>query len=264
MALTGCSQVTATIGADAVREVVPTGYSSGVGAYAIAWHHGAGGSAADLATNDADSVAWWQPLINAGLIMFASDAAGNNWGNTAGLTAYAAHLTRLRSTYNILGIVILAGSMGGFSSLLCAINGTYSDLLGMYLVYPGCSLANIWNNGFGQSPDLSGSIASAYGISNGSQYAANTSGHDPLLYAASSFPRVPYRFIHSYSDVTIPRVENTDALQTLLRTRSPGVSESDTVTSTGVHGDASNLVPADLLAFVRRCIDPRRVAWRSV
>ncbi len=262
--VTDCTQVNGTIGADTVIELVPDSYDAGDGAYVVVWQHGVGGGATDITTNDALLVSWYQTVIDAGCILAASDAAGNNWGNTAGLTAYAAQYARLIGLYNVLGIIILTGSMGGASSLLCGINETYTNLLGMYLVYPVCSLANLWNNGFGQSPDLSGSIAAAYGISTGSEYPTKTAGHDPLLYDATAFPTVRYRMTGSYSDVTVPRIPNEDAFQTQLYTKSPHCDESDIVTTTGVHGDSSNIIPSDLAAFLNRCLVPETAAWRAL
>ncbi len=261
--VTGCTQVNGTIGADNVIELVPNGYSSGVGAYVVVWQHGAGGSASDITTNDALLVSWYQTVIDAGCILAASDLAGNNWGNTAGLTAAAAQYARLVGLYNVLGIILLTGSMGGCSSLLCSINGTYTNLLGFYAPYPVYSLSNLWNNGAGQSPDLSGSIASAYGISGG-DFTTKTDGHRPEDYAASAFPVMRYRMTGSYADVTVPRIPNEDALQTKLRTKSPGCDETDIVTTTGVHGDSSNIIPSDLAAFLNRCLVPETAAWRAL
>lgn len=244
--------ITDTTSADgtAVRFIVPWNYSATVGANLIIYHHGVSGTYADN-----PSAPYVGPMIDLvlqrGYIVAGSSAAGDNWGNSAGMQTYVSLYAKAVETYRIKKVLAWSGSMGGMSGLLTLIDGRI-PYVGWYGTYPVCSLSSMFAANAGA---YASSIRAAYGIAaDGSDYAAKTAGHDPLLYAASAYPRVGMRFIASYGDTVVSRAANSDALSTLLSQWCP---EYTVVNATGNHGDPSHYLDTDFADFFDRCVARR-------
>jgi hypothetical protein len=59
------------------------------------------------------------------------------------------------------------------------------------------------------------------------------------------------RFYASDGDMLVPKATNTDVMAALVR---PVALEADVVPCVGDHADRSHFQPADVLAFLGRCI----------
>lgn len=230
-----------------IRLIIPWNYNAATGANLIIYHHGVGGSYADN-----PGALYVGPMIDLvlarGYIVAGSSAAGDNWGNATGMQTYVSLYAWCVEHYRILQTVAWSGSMGGLSGLLTLLDKRI-PYVGWYGTYPVCSLAAMFASNTG---GYASAIRAAYGIaSDGSDYAAKTAGHDPLLYAASAFPRVGMRFIASSGDTVVGKTANSDALSTLLSQWCP---EYTVVGATGNHGDPSHYLDTDFADFFDRCI----------
>lgn len=229
-----------TLGGQPYRVYVP---DSGANGKLVLMFHGAGGD--ETFPEEANWSTLTTMLLNEGYIVAASDAAGNSWGNDASIAANNALWSYVVSTYSTTATVMLAGSMGGIVSLNTYENGTINDVTHWAGLYPAVDLADVYAN----QPALASQIDSAYNIPGGGNYATQTAGHDPILFAASTYSGLKMRMWASAGDTTIDKTANADALETLVTGQA---AEVDVVTATGNHGDAAHFIPEDLRAFLNR------------
>jgi hypothetical protein len=197
----------------------------------VIYHHGRGEVARAIKDKPKGGIA--PLLLTHGYTITACDAAGNNWGNQAGLDEYDKLTRDLAGNFDCL--LILAQSMGGISGLLSAIDGRTPKLAGWYGIAPAVNLAAC-----NSMADLRPSIVAA------------GAHRDPLLIEASRYPVIRYRAAVSYGDPLVQRAENWDRLGLHL----PGKPEASTLDATGDHGDSSHFNAADVLAFYERCDGP--------
>jgi hypothetical protein len=247
------STVDTTVGGYAVRILVPSGWSNG--GKCVIYHHGAGETAASL-TTDTRKTDVVNRITDDGYLMASSTAAGNNWGNQAGLDAYAALEAYIATNYAPTATAIFSQSMGGCTGLLTASQGGYAGWFG---IYPVCSLADMFD---GNAGSFAADIRTAYGIAaNGSDYSTKTAGFDPALLSSSLFDRLPMRFWASAGDTVVNKAANTDAMRAVV---AGSMAESDLTVCTGDHGDASHFVPQEVSDFLARCFVARTMSHRSV
>jgi hypothetical protein len=231
-----------TIGGQAATILTADGLNPTLPAPLVIYHHGAGEDQDALLT-DALKAGIVSAMLDAGFIVAGSNAHGNNWGNQNSLDDYSALYTYISANFNISAVIHLSQSMGGISGLLCTAAG--SPVPAAWVgIYPACSLSAA----FGANAGIfAADIRAAYGIaSDGSDYAAKTAGHDPLLIAASTFAGRRLRFYASTGDTVIPRASHSDPMAVHV---SGTAAEATVISCTGNHGDPSHFQPANLLFF---------------
>lgn len=229
-----------TVGGQSAEYLVPPSQSGTL----VLYHHGSGEAQAAWRV-DTLKPDLRESLLGAGHILAASAARGNNWGNQLSVDDYVALYNDAVSRFSVSKVIFLSQSMGGISGLLAVVDGRV-PVDGWLGIFPACNLANNYANiGFTDA------IKSAYGIAaDGSDYAAKTAGHDPVLLSGNLFTGLPMRFYASASDTTVTKADNTDAMAALV---SGYAAESDVVVCTGGHGDGSHFQPSDVLSFISRC-----------
>jgi len=245
--------VNTTAGGQTVKILIPDNYV----ASAVVYHHGVGETAESL-TGDSLKADVLARLLSDGYLVASSDAAGNNWGNQAGLDAYSALQALLVSNYAPTKTAIFSQSMGGCTGLLTAAAG-FAGLCAWFGIYPVCSLSSMFAANAGS---YAAQIRSAYGIAgDGSDYASKTSGYDPLLKSAALYSRLPMRFWASPADTVVNKTSNSDAMSGQL---SGSLAEADVVLCSGDHGDPTHFRPQDVSDFLARAFVSRTTAYRSV
>lgn len=207
--------------------------------------HGSGETETGL-ISDSRKFACRDALINAGYILAASNARGNNWGNQASVDDYAALEKYLRTNYNVKGVALWGQSMGGLDALSVITQGKIA-VVGALLTYPVCSLANLYGLG-----TYTSAINTAYGITGTgiATYSNKTYGMDPALKPANAFKDMPMRFYASSGDTVVPKSANTDVMRSIVASTR---TEAEIIVCTGEHGDASHFQASDYLAFFGRC-----------
>lgn len=227
---------TPTVGGQAAQYLVPTAPLNGK---LIMYVHGAGDTLLWLNTN---AIGTREALLRQGYILAGSAAAGDNWGNQAGLDSYTALYNDILTRFpSVSKIMMYAGSMGGMCSLLTIGNNTF-PVKAWYGVFPVTNLAAEYALSF------TAAINTAYNIPGGGSYATQTAGHDPNLLSGSLYT-LPMRFTASPSDTTVPKTQNTDLEAAKVAATTP---EHFVLTSFGAHGDASNFMPSDVVSFFGR------------
>jgi pimeloyl-ACP methyl ester carboxylesterase len=160
----------------------------------------------------------------------------------------------VRNNYNVLSTLLWAVSMGGLSAVLAAAQNKVQGVRGLLLIEPVLNLAAVYAGTGGT--DFSSDINTSYGItgSGNSTYSNKTYGHDPCLKPGNAFRNVPMRFYHSASDLVVGKTQNTDTFRAIIANY---CRESVVVPTSGTHGDPSNFVPSENVAFAARCFkDP--------
>jgi hypothetical protein len=167
---------------------------------------------------------------------------GNNWGNQASIDDYYAMLAWGRTLYNFTDVSIFAQSMGGCCGFQLFMTDTQFDkFIGMY---PVTNLAWCYNSG---GATFKNSIKTAYGISDDSEYAAKTAGHDPVLLDGALLAGRKMQLIASEGDLVVNKDNNTD----LFITNFGAIADIILVTATGTHGDPSHFDPARDVLFLK-------------
>ena len=190
-------------------------------------------------------------LVNAALrkgwTVAASQMHDDSWGNNNATADMLDLYNLLNSRRNITKVVLVGGSMGGVATALALANGSIPNIKGAYFIDAVLSLSALYAN-----PTYTASIQAAYGIAgDGSDYAAKTAGHDPLLLNASAFTAKRLRFSASANDTTVNKANNTDAFRTMIGTTP---TEYGLVTHTQNHLSRTGLSASDFVSFVQRCI----------
>jgi len=165
----------------------------------------------------------------------------DQWGNPTSWTATQAALNWLKSLINVTTLVCVGQSMGGLTSLRAA--AYFTGVSKWYGIAPCTNLDWLYQN----QPAFVTSMNTAYGSSDYPTFVAASVGCDPMQFPVAQFDGLEMRAAASYSDVTVDRVNNTDALVTRLGAHPASFT---VLTSTGTHGDPSNFNASDILAFI--------------
>lgn len=209
-------------------------------------YHGGVGETASASRTDALKQSLIQAILDAGYIVAASNAHGDNWGNDDALADYLELYRFTRLCLDISRTVLLSQSMGGCSGLLTAADRPFA-IKGWAGIYPVCDLRSIYDLG-----GLTASIKTAYSIAaDGSNYDAQTAGHDPILQPATDYSGLRMRFYASDGDTIVPKADNSDNMAALVGATA---TEYEVVACSGNHGDASHFQAEDLIAFFDRCV----------
>lgn len=212
----------------------------------VVWSHPAG-------QTEAISPGYWAyGLAHAaqanGWYMVASAMHGDSWGNAQAITDHNAAIAAMvaRGAYD--KVILVGASMGGVTTALQVAAGTITNLKGAYFIDAVLSLSDQYANA-----SYTAAIKTAYGIAaDGSDYAAKTAGHDPMLVATASYPTsLAYRFVASTADTTVNKANNTDAFRTKIAGRG---TESALVIHGGNHLAGAAADASDLVQFIKRAI----------
>lgn len=240
----GVSLSTTTVnGGQAAELLMPANYNGTL----VIYYHGVGGD-----QDSYRSEAVLQPLmgriLQAGYAVASCNNHGNNWGNQDSIDDTVALYAWARQQLGTVSNVIhFSQSMGGMAGLNTIASGLV-PVAGWLGIYPVCSLAAMFDSNSGT---YAAQIRTAYGIAgDGSDYATQTDGYDPLELAASTWNGIPMRMFASASDTVVDKAENADAFATKV---DGFATENTVVACTGNHGDASHFQPDDVLVFFKRC-----------
>lgn len=208
-------------------------------------YHGGMGETMSAPRTDTRKQALIQSVLDAGYIVAASNAHGNNWGNDSALADYVELHDYVQTCLNVSRVVLLSQS-AGVSGLLTAADRPFT-VKGWAGIYPVCDLRAMYDAG-----TFTDYIKSAYSIAgDGSNYSTQTDGHDPVLRPAADFAGLRMRFYASADDTVVPGGTHSDVMAALVN----GVATENTVVAcTGDHGDASHFQAEDLISFFDRCV----------
>lgn len=239
------------IGGVNASKVVPDAYA-GAPTPVVVYYHGVGGSASGM-LYDPTIAGMTVAMATGGWIVAGSNAHGDSWGNADAMTDIGALYAYLIANYNVSHVLHLGHSMGGIVALN-AIGRGVIPCAGFNGIFPVCSLAAAYaNDGIPGYPGLFvNSIEAAYDFDGGGEYAAATSGYDPLLFAAGTFSRCPMKFWTSPDDVYVPDADHSLALRDAIAPRARW--ETSVHHCTGNHGDPSHFNTAAVVAFYQRCL----------
>lgn len=211
--------------------------------------HGNGGTAMS-GTSTPGRLALVQGLLDAGFIYASHFMHDRNWGSQAAVDDLTITYRYLRSRFPIGPVCLYAESMGTLSSLTAIAKAAF-PVAGVGIIDGVSNLAWNWANGSGSGTPDSDLIKAAYGLaSDGSDYAAKTAGHDPMLRSAAEFRGVPVQMTSSTGDTRIPPAYHADLLAAKLQ----GHTELTVLTHTGGHTDDSAYAVADWVPFFTKCV----------
>lgn len=247
------STVTATSpNGEAITVLVPSNYSATSGANIVLYCHGNNGTNEEMGSRTvAEQAAWIDALIDEGYLLAASNMSGNNWGNDDALADLVDLYSYCVTNYRLKDTLIWSASMGGLPGLLAIDDDRIPRVKGWLGIVPVCNLADMFDSNSGT---FAATIRTAYGIAaDGSDYSAQTSGHDPALLSASRFTDVGFMFIASSGDTTVDKTQNADVMHALVQSEA---FESSIVEHTGNHGDSTRYGVAvpDGINFYARCL----------
>lgn len=166
-------------------------------------------------------------LLKAGFAVAATDAGGNNWGDSVSVRDYQQLIGKLRKQ-GLPRVYLLAQSMGGLDGLELLATEHVEGWAG---IYPICNARAEFRLG-----TYAAQIRAVY------------PGSIPGPVKVRNVAGLPMRFWSSPHDVVAPKRSNTDICAAEARKAGAVV----TVTSTrGNHGDPSNFQPAEIVRLFR-------------
>lgn len=209
-------------GQPAIFVTPPGGPTSG---RAVIYAHGASQRADAIANPGGVGDGLVPALIAAGYSVAATDAHGDNWGNDASLTDYAAVRAEL-ARRGAKQFFVLAASMGGLDGL--RLTAGVEAFAG---IYPVCDLSTMLDGPLGAA------VSNAWG-------GAVPTALSPVQTAEPN--GLPMLFWASPGDTLVHKATNTDRCAADARAAGASV---EVVTTAGDHGDPTNFDPARLVAF---------------
>lgn len=233
--------------------LLPTNYDAGAGANLIIYHHGAGGSRESLINNyQQQNLPLTLALLAQGYVLCGSDAHGNAWGNQDAVDDMTGLRDYVAAHYTVNQTGFWCESMGGLTAKLCLASGDFPEVSALYELFAVADLASMFAENAGA---YASDIRAAYGIaSDGSDYAALTAGHDPILIDAASYAGIRhYRALHSADDTAVEKSANTDAFAALIDAYA---EENVVFHTTGNHGDVVNYQAQDIGWFFENAFAP--------
>ncbi|KIQ15347.1 alpha/beta hydrolase family protein [Rhodococcus sp. MEB064] len=222
----------------------PKNYDSRRPAPAILFCHGTG-RVGGVTFDDVETRGYWQGLVDAGYIVMSADAQANAWGNPLSVTDYEDLGNYAWNHLAVSGFLVLSQSMGGMPGLNLLRKRVLPGVFGWYGTAPVCNLKAEYDLTFADQ------IKTAYGIAaDGSDYAAKTAGHDPMLAAPEEFGGLPMRSMSYDSDAVVPPQTNVIQLLTKLAPYTPEASYTGIAGTAHIGSQAFNV--ADTTAFAKR------------
>lgn len=215
---------------------LPSGFDSRAPVPLVIGFHGNGSDQNHWATN-ANGIVVKDALVGAGYAFLGVTYAANKstWGAQASLDAYVAAYNWARKFVPIESVSFYANSMGGIESELTLADRRIPGVVAWVGTSPTANLADNYTGGGGQFTAV---INTAYGITDPSQYAAATAGHDPALLSPAAFRGLPMLFLAATDDTTVSKANNADLLASRL------TRYSNVTLQTGITGGHSfNFAP---------------------
>lgn len=167
-------------------------------------------------------------FLNAGYIVVSAANTANvsTWGAQAGLDAYFKAYKYLLAHFPVGSVVFYGNSMGGIESLLTLAERRIPCVAWIGTV-PTANLAAQHANA-----SFTSTIRTAYGIAgDGSDYAAKTAGHDPVLMPGYAFRGVPMWALIATLDPAVPPATNWDVFSAIVAPYAAEMVRLDFVTS---------------------------------
>lgn len=239
---TGVEDIGATVqwgqlGTSGYRIALPAGYDSRVPVPTVLAFHGGGSDETHWADNG-NGRAVANAFLTAGYAVLGAAHTTNRvtYGAQISLDAYATALQQAALLYNLGPIVVYANSMGGIESLLSLASGRLPGVVAWVGSVPTASLEAAWNFTPGYL-DRTTEIKAAYGIAaDGSDYAAKTDGHDPMLLDPRAFGGLPMYAVVATDDASVDHTRNWTAFAPKVAPYSPEMARLDI---TGGHSSAA-------------------------
>lgn len=237
----------------ALTILVPVAYSATAGAHLLLYAHSNNGSSSEFTTRaNANWAAFLDDCIAKGYIICGSALNGNNWGNDASLASMVDMYAYLVTHYRCLKTLLWSQSMGGLASLLAVNDDRIPRVKGWMGVLPVCNLADMFDSNSGT---YASGIRTAYGIaSDGSDYAALTAGHDPVLLSdLDAFANKGFMWISSPDDTVVNEAANSTAMHDLIEATA---YEATQLHTTGDHSSANSyaVMLDNAPSFFERCL----------
>ena len=244
---TGRFNATSTVSGNAVRLEGPDWLTA---APLLIYCHGQGGTQNEPWTLDFAPLR--TPSIDAGWIWAASNMAGANFGNAAGVTSISQLIAWVKTHYTVTDIVLYGVSMGGLPAMNYIANGGYDPLLrGFVGGVAGQSLADLFNN----VPSTKAAIKTAWGFAADGDYGTATAGGDPMLRTTSLYAGLRYCWFASFEDTLLSPTPHSVAMRDKLASVA---TEATLQTTTGDHvttpmtASGTALAPV-FMSFLGRC-----------
>jgi dienelactone hydrolase len=195
-------------------------------------------------------------LLEQGYIVAMSRLTDNpdggyyNWGNRKALDANFELYSYIVSRYGVdtTRVAMLGNSMGGLVTLTSIPDGRIPVRCAA-LYYPVTHLRGQYN----YNAQMATGINFAYGINpDGSNFEAQTIGHDPQTRDARDWAGVRLRFYGGDGDRIVPWYMHGGAFARLV---AGAALESEVVTLEGDHNVGVEKTTDDLTAFIARCFE---------
>lgn len=232
---------------DVAGIIVPPGYDPRVATPVVIFCHGSGRTALD--PGNENTLALVTALASNGfMVAYPNMGGANPWGNPASVDAVAAAYEYLRDHYAIGAVLLLGASAGVLTALTTLRQRRVPGIAGLYSMYGATNLRYQYDN----NPTQAAAIEAAYGFTGSANFNSATVGYDPMQAPAWIFRGIPMRFSASPDDTTVDMANNTTAFASKVGPYSP---EASVLQGTGAHGDPSQTVLADVLAFFRRALN---------
>jgi hypothetical protein len=224
--------------------MTPPGYDSRKPTPAAILFHGNGSDELHWLSNSNGKAVADQFIANGYVVIAAANTGSvSTWGAQAGIDAYTRAYQYARDHYNLGPVVFYANSMGSIESLVTLAAETIPGVSAWMGSVPTFDLAENYANAL-----FTATIKSAYGIaSDGSDYAAKTSGRDPKLLDPLLFRGIPMWMIIATDDVAVTPAANGQALYAAVASTNPATK----VEVTGGHSTAS--IASNASAMVSWC-----------
>jgi acetyl esterase/lipase len=190
-----------------IKVELPPTYDARVPAPVMIYFHGAGGSEHQFSDAASQKQVMLAALAAGYIVVSASDNIyASGFGADAAIECYPLAYQWARDNFNIGPVVFHVNSMGGIESLITLSQRRIPGVVAWCGTSPTSNLRTAYDNAA-----FTASIAGAYGIAgDGSDYAAKTTGHDPMLLDGDAFRGLPMMFLHATDDAVIPKATNTD------------------------------------------------------
>lgn len=190
-----------------IKVTLPPNYDARIPSPVMIYFHGASGNEHQFADAASQKAVLTAALAAGYIVVSACDNVyASGFGADAAIECYVLAYQWARDNFNIGPVVFHVNSMGGIESLVTLAQRRIPGVVAWAGTSPTSNLGTAYANA-----TFTASIQGAYGIAgDGSDYAAKTAGHDPMLLDADVFRGLPMMFLHATDDAVIPKATNTD------------------------------------------------------
>lgn len=222
---------------DTVLVLIPEGVADGQPVTLMLVAHGHGGSEQTM-YGGLSEIRYGG--IDRGWILASAYASGNAWSNDAALNDYTRVWQWISDTWQVDDVLLHGVSMGGLTMANLYYRDIIPEVRAMAGVDSAVNLRAAYDGNYGAA------IRAAYGIaSDGSDYAAKTTWHNPCLLPAAGWHGKNLLLTGSDADTAIAKSQHLDVLVDAMGPY-PTLT---TYTGTGTHVAVENYFHAETLAF---------------